>query len=166
MTHQQRLFHSEYTLEGPVSDHAYDHTRTRCFLLLIPARVRLYPPFSAVTAPKGACFSAAKSFRMATSAARKWRSRCVRRAGVLRLNILTAHQIFKQKDESARAKMKKQVQAMESTGHRNILKTYDSFDAEPDGTFYVVSPARALRLCCSCRRSLHSTPMLTAAHRR
>jgi len=90
----------------------------------------------------------------------------VRKAGVLQLNILTAHQIFKQKDESARAKMKKQVQAMESTGHRNILKTYDSFDAEPDGTFYVVSPAYAPRLCCSCRRSLHFTPMLTAAHRR
>ena len=78
----------------------------------------------------------------------------MRRAGVLRLNILTAHQIFKQKDESARAKMKKQVQAMESTGHRNILKTYDSFDAEPDGTFYVVSRVDAVQRRCRCCCSL------------
>ena len=34
--------------------------------------------------------------------------------------------------------MKKQVVAMEATGHCNILKTYDHFDAEGD-PFYVVS---------------------------
>ena len=58
---------------------------------------------------------------------------------MLLLIVLTVLQIFKQKDDGTRAKMKKQVIAMEATGHRNILKTFDSFDAEPDGTFYVVS---------------------------
>ena len=40
--------------------------------------------------------------------------------------------------------MKKQVLAMEATGHCNILKTYDHFDEEDDGTFYVVSFIQAL----------------------
>ncbi len=51
---------------------------------------------------------------------------------------VNALQIFKSKDSSAHIKMKKQVVAMEATGHCNILKTYDHFDAEDD-PFYVVS---------------------------
>jgi serine/threonine protein kinase len=50
-----------------------------------------------------------------------------------------APQIFKFRDKAAHLKMKKQVTAMEATGHFNILKTYDHFDEEDDGTFYVVS---------------------------
>jgi len=54
------------------------------------------------------------------------------------LFFVNALQIFKSKDSSAHIKMKKQVVAMEATGHCNILKTYDHFDAEGD-PFYVVS---------------------------
>jgi len=54
------------------------------------------------------------------------------------LFFFNALQIFKSKDSSAHIKMKKQVVAMEATGHCNILKTYDHFDAEGD-PFYVVS---------------------------
>jgi serine/threonine protein kinase len=55
------------------------------------------------------------------------------------LFYVTDLQIFKDKDPKAHSKMKKQVVAMEATGHCNILKTYDHFDAEDDGTFYVVN---------------------------
>jgi hypothetical protein len=70
------------------------------------------------------------------------------------------------KDERARTKMKKQMQAMEATGHRNILKTLDSFDTEPDGTLYVVCRDDALQRPCSCCLSLHSRSQnsLTAAN--
>jgi serine/threonine protein kinase len=54
------------------------------------------------------------------------------------LFYVNALQKFIYKDSSAHIKMKKQVVAMEATGHCNILKTYDHFDAEGD-PFYVVS---------------------------
>ena len=54
------------------------------------------------------------------------------------LFFVNALQKFIYKDSSAHIKMKKQVVAMEATGHCNILKTYDHFDAEGD-PFYVVS---------------------------
>jgi hypothetical protein len=54
-------------------------------------------------------------------------------------------QVFTSKDSGAHMKMKKQVTAMEATGHVNILKTYDHFDEEDDGTFYVVCCITALK---------------------
>jgi hypothetical protein len=59
------------------------------------------------------------------------------------------------RDKSAYAKMKKQVIAMEATGHCNILKTYDHFDEEEDGTFYVVSPLK-LFISFSSAASVHA----------
>jgi serine/threonine protein kinase len=68
------------------------------------------------------------------------------------LFCVNALQIFKSRDPSAHIKMKKQVVAMEATGHCNILKTYDHFDAEGD-PFYVVSfvtGSTAIRLRMHC----------------
>ena len=48
-------------------------------------------------------------------------------------------QVFERKHQEAQESMKIQVSAMKSADHPNILKVYDAFDTEPDGTLYAVS---------------------------
>jgi serine/threonine protein kinase len=48
-------------------------------------------------------------------------------------------QVFAQKNQEVQELIKIQVSAMKSADHPNILKVYDVFDTEPDGTLYAVS---------------------------